>query len=84
MPEEMINMGKKDTIEFGYLLPEKDAIFKADFRKGDPLFLISDMIKEIFKPASVLGGVNDDAFFREGFQECGLGRVNVNIGKEGP
>ena len=84
MPQEMINMGKKDTNEFGYLLPEKDPIFKADSRKGDPFFFISDMIKEIFKAAFVLRGVNDDTFFREGFQECSLGRVYVNIGKERP
>jgi len=75
-------MGKKDTKEPGDLLPEKDPIFKADFRKGDPLFFVSDMIKKIFKPALVLRGVDNDSFFREVFQERSLGGVNINIGKQ--
>jgi len=75
-------MGKKDTKEPGDLVPEKDPIFKADFRRGDPLFFVSDMIKEIFKAALVLRGVDNDGFFREVFQECSLGGVNINIGEQ--
>ena len=75
-------MGKDDTNQSGDLLPEKDPIFKADFRKRHPFFFISGMIKEIFKAALVLRGVDDDSFFGEGFQECTLGGVNIYIGKE--
>jgi len=75
-------MGKDDTNESGDLLPEKDSIFKADFRKRDSFLFVSGMIKKIFKAAPVLRDVDDDSFFREGFQECTLGWVNIHIGKE--
>jgi len=79
--EEMIQMGIGDPEQPGDLLPQQNSVFKTDFRKRYPFFLVSDVIEEEIKAASILGDVDNDPFLGQCLEVGRLGGVHMNVGK---